>query len=166
MVTEVWVGQFSIVGGEAREQGPWIGMHPARSNILRTDLYVVVEPALPGSEELCPSLVEVIGRLFRVQRLSLTGALLASLKAAHERLQDWNQKSLREHQVVPARAAWPCGERRPTSLRPGPPWPTIERRDRPFGSPPRTRPPSPSAPPPSSIPSSLAMTWPQAMPCF
>lgn len=99
MVTEIWVGQFSIVDGEAREQGPWIAMHPARSNILRSDLYIVVEPALPGSEELCPSLVEVIGRLFRAQRLSLTGALLASLKAAHERLRDWNQKSLREHQV-------------------------------------------------------------------
>ena len=99
MVTEIWVGQFSIVGGEAREQGPWIGMYPARSNTLGADLYVVVEPALPGSEEFCPSLVEVIGRLFRLQRSSLTGALLASLKAAHERLRDWNQKSLREHQV-------------------------------------------------------------------
>ncbi len=99
MVTEIWVGQFSIVGGETREQGPWTGMHPARSNPLGADLYVLVEPAFPGSEELCPSLVEVIGRLFRLQRSSLTGALLASLKAAHERLRDWNQKSLREHQV-------------------------------------------------------------------
>lgn len=99
MVTEIWVGQFSIVGGETRERGPWAGMHPARSNPLGADLYILVEPAFPGSEELCPSLVEVIGRLFRLQRSSLTGALLASLKAAHERLRDWNQKSLREHQV-------------------------------------------------------------------
>ena len=99
MVTEIWVGQFSIVGGEAREQGPWIGMHPARGGVLGADLYVLVEPALPGSEEFCSPLVEVIGRLFRSQRSSLTGALLASLKAAHEHLRDWNQKSLREHRV-------------------------------------------------------------------
>ena len=99
MVTEIWVGQFSIVGGEAREQGPWIGMYPARGGAPGADLYILVEPALPGSEEFCSPLVEVIGRLFRSRRSSLTGALLASLKAAHEHLRDWNQKSLREHRV-------------------------------------------------------------------
>jgi len=99
MVTEIWVGQFCIVGGEAREQGPWLGVFPARGSALATDLYVLVEPALPGSEDFCQPLVAVIGRLFRQQRLSVTGALLASLRAAHNHLRDWNDRSLREHRV-------------------------------------------------------------------
>jgi hypothetical protein len=99
MVAEVWVGQFCIVGGEAREQGPWLGVFPARGGALPADLYVLVEPSLPGSEDFCQPLVAVIGRLFRQQRLSVTGALLASLRAAHNHLRDWNDRSLREHRV-------------------------------------------------------------------
>jgi hypothetical protein len=99
MVATIWVGQFCIVGGEAREQGPWLGMFPARGGALAADLYVLVEPALPGSEDFCQPLVAVIGRLFRQQRLSVTGALLASLRAAHNHLREWNDRSLREHRV-------------------------------------------------------------------
>ncbi|MDP2949573.1 MAG: hypothetical protein Q8P22_08565 [Chloroflexota bacterium] len=99
MVAEIWVGQFSIVGGEAREQGPWVGMFPPTSRGLGSDIYVLVEPSALGSEDFCQPLVAVIGRLFRQQRLSLTGALLASLRAAHNHLRDWNEKSLREHRV-------------------------------------------------------------------
>jgi hypothetical protein len=99
MIAEVWVGQFCIVGGEAREQGPWLGAFAARRSALAADLYVLVEPALPGSEDFCQPLVAVIGRLFRQQRLSVTGALLASLRAAHNHLRDWNDRSLREHRV-------------------------------------------------------------------
>jgi hypothetical protein len=99
MVAEVWVGQFCIVGGEAREQGPWLGVFPARGGALPADLYVLVEPSLPGSEDFCQPLVAVTGRLFRQQRLSITGALLASLRAAHNHLRDWNDRSLREHRV-------------------------------------------------------------------
>jgi hypothetical protein len=100
MVAEIWVGQFSIVGGEAREQGPWLGVFPARGGALAADLYVLVEPSLPGSEDFCQPLVAVIGRLFRQQKLSVTGALLASMRAAHNHLRDWNDKSLREHRVA------------------------------------------------------------------
>lgn len=99
MVTEIWVGQFCIVGGEAREQGPWLGVFPARGGVLAADVYVLVESALPGSEDFCQPLVAVIGRLFRRQSLSVTGALLASLRAAHNHLRDWNDRSLREHRV-------------------------------------------------------------------
>ncbi len=99
MVTEIWVGQFSIVGGEASEQGPWLGLFPARGGALAADLYVLVEPSLPGSEDFCQPLVAVIGRLFHQQKLSVTGALLASLRAAHNHLRDWNNRSLREHRV-------------------------------------------------------------------
>jgi len=99
MIAEIWVGQFCIVGGEAREQGPWLGVFPARGGALAADLYVLVEPSLPGSEDFCQPLVTVIGRLFRQQRLSVTGALLASLRAAHNHLREWNDRSLREHRV-------------------------------------------------------------------
>jgi hypothetical protein len=99
MIGEIWVGQFCIVGGEARERGPWLGIFPARGSALSAALYVLVEPALPGSEDFCQPLVAVIGRLFRQQKLSVTGALLASLRAAHNHLRDWNDRSLREHQV-------------------------------------------------------------------
>jgi hypothetical protein len=99
MIAEVWVGQFCIVGGEAREQGPWLGAFAARGGGLPADLYVLVEPAIAGSEDFCQPLVAVIGRLFRQQKLSVTGALLASLRAAHNHLRDWNDRSLREHRV-------------------------------------------------------------------
>lgn len=103
MVTAMlWVGQFGIVGGEAREESPWIGVYPhrGRGEAPSPDLYLLVEPALEGSEEFCGELVEAIGTVFHRHRLSLTGALLRALKAAHEHLRDWNRKSLREHQVA------------------------------------------------------------------
>ncbi|MGQ9573460.1 MAG: hypothetical protein ACUVV3_09845 [Dehalococcoidia bacterium] len=99
MIAEIWVGQFCIVGGEALDQGPWLGIFPARAGSRVPDLYVLVEPAVPGSEDFCQPLVAVIGRLFRQQKLSVTGALLASLRAAHNHLRDWNDRSLREHWV-------------------------------------------------------------------
>jgi hypothetical protein len=101
MSIRTWVGRFSIVEGQVREEGPWLGVFLRQ---LPEDdsrgLYVLVEPALPGSEEFCAQLVEVVGRLFQKESLSLTGALLRSLRAAHENLREWNRKSLREHQVA------------------------------------------------------------------
>jgi hypothetical protein len=95
------VGRFSIVEGQVREEGPWLGAFPRRlPEDDSRDLYVLAEPALPGSEEFCGQLVEVVGRLFQKESLSLTGALLRSLRAAHENLREWNRKSLREHQVA------------------------------------------------------------------
>jgi hypothetical protein len=95
-----WPGHFSIVQGQVYEIGPWQGSfsHPSREGEA-VDLYVLTEPALPGSEEFCGQLVEVVGRLFQGESLSLTGALLRSLRAAHEHLREWNRKSLREHRV-------------------------------------------------------------------
>jgi hypothetical protein len=101
MSIRTWVGRFSIVEGQVREEGPWLGVFLRQ---LPEDdsrgLYVLVEPALPGSEEFCGQLVEVVGRLFQKESLSLTGALLRSLRAAHDNLREWNRKSLREHQVA------------------------------------------------------------------
>jgi hypothetical protein len=95
-----WPGHFSIVQGQVYEIGPWQGSfsHPSLEGEA-VDLYVLAEPALPGSEEFCGQLVEVVGRLYQRESLSLTGGLLRSLRAAHEHLREWNRKSLREHQV-------------------------------------------------------------------
>lgn len=101
MVTKTWIGRYSIVDGRVQEEGPWMGAFVRqRPDELTDELYVIVEPALPGSEQFCGQLVEVIGRLFRQDTLSLTGAVLRSLRAAHEHLREWNQRSLREHRVA------------------------------------------------------------------
>ena len=100
MSVRTWAGRFNIVEGQVREEGPWLGTfaHRPADDEERT-LHVLVEPALPGSEDTCAQLVEVMGRLFQRENLSLTGALARSLQAAHEDLREWNRKSLREHQV-------------------------------------------------------------------
>jgi hypothetical protein len=101
MSTRTWVGRFSIVEGQVREEGPWLGAFRRQLADDETrDLYVLAEPASPGSEEFCGQLVEVVGHLFQRENLSMTGALLRSLRAAHENLRDWNRKSLPEHQVA------------------------------------------------------------------
>ena len=64
------------------------------------ELYVLVEPATPASKEYCGQLVDAIGRLYRQDPLSMTGAVLRALKAAHQQLRDWNQRTLREHHVL------------------------------------------------------------------
>ncbi len=101
----LWVGQFGIVDGQAREESPWVGVYPEggrpdKSGDEAADLFVVVEPALPGSEDYCRDLSEAIGKQFRERRLSLTGGILRALKAAHENLRDWNRRSLKEHRVA------------------------------------------------------------------
>src|SRR3990172_3481671 len=98
-----WVGQFGVVDGKAQEESPWVGLFPdtGRAHTEETvDLFVVVEPALPGSEDYCRDLSQAIGKQFRERRLSLTGGILRALKAAHENLRDWNRRSLKQHQVA------------------------------------------------------------------
>jgi len=100
MAVRTWVGQFGIVQGQALEAGPWQGKFNLHSSSEGpVDLYVLVQPALPGSEEFCGQLVAVVGHLFERQDLSLTGALTKAISAAHENLREWNRRSLREHQV-------------------------------------------------------------------
>jgi hypothetical protein len=100
MAVRTWVGRFGIVRGQAQEMGPWQGAFTRREpGEEPAELYVLIHPALPGSEEFCGQMVAVIGRLFERQSLSLTGALIKAISAAHENLRDWNRRSLREHQV-------------------------------------------------------------------
>ena len=107
----LWVGQFGIVDGEAREESPWVGVfaEDGRADAQtrahagtegKADLFVVVEPALPGSEDYCRDLSRAIGEQFRQHRLSLTGGILRALKAAHDNLRDWNRRSLKQHRVA------------------------------------------------------------------
>lgn len=100
-----WVGQFGIVDGKAQEESPWVGVFPGggrpdKSGAEAADLFVVVEPALPGSEDYCRDLSDAIGKQFHERRLSLTGGILRAVKAAHEQLRDWNRRSLKQHRVA------------------------------------------------------------------
>jgi hypothetical protein len=99
----LWVNQFGIVDGQVREESPWVGVFPEGGHVEpqeATDLFVLVEPALPGSEDYCRDLSQAIGKQFRERRLSLTGGILRALKAAHENLRDWNHRSLKQHRVA------------------------------------------------------------------
>lgn len=97
----LWVGQFGILEGEAKEETPWVGTFREQTRSEdSSDLYLVVEPALPGSDEFCQELKEAIGDAFHRSKASLTGGLLRALKGAHENLRDWNRRSLKEHRVA------------------------------------------------------------------
>lgn len=97
----LWVSKFGIVDGEPSEDSPWVGAFPdANRTEEAADLYVIVYPALPGTEEFCADLRDAIGQTFHQKRISLTGGILRALKAAHDNLRDWNTRSLREHQIA------------------------------------------------------------------
>jgi hypothetical protein len=96
----LWVGQFGIAGGEAREETPWIGLFPdADRGADAADLYLIVEPATPGSAEFSAELKEAIGAVFHSSKASLTGGLLRALQGAHENLREWNRRSMRDSRV-------------------------------------------------------------------
>jgi hypothetical protein len=89
-----------VADGRVEEEGPWLGsLIRQRADEEADELYALIEPAAPGSEQFTSQLVDVIVQLYNKEQMSLTGALLRSLRAAHEHLRDWNSKSLKEHQV-------------------------------------------------------------------
>lgn len=92
MAPGISFGHFNIVGGNVREDGPYVGVVEDRSPAESlADLYVVIEPAEPGSEALCPELLHLIVGQFGRPQYSLTGNLLQSLRAAQEHLRSWNR---------------------------------------------------------------------------
>jgi hypothetical protein len=100
MAVRTWVGRFCVAEGRVQEEGPWLGsLIRQRPDDDADELYVLVEPAQPGSDEYTSQLVDVIAQLYTKDPLSLTGALTRSLRAAHEHLREWNRKSLKEHRV-------------------------------------------------------------------
>jgi hypothetical protein len=99
-IVQTWVGQFSIVGGQAQEQGPCLGLFQGnRADGEPVDLFVLVEPINEASEQYAQQIVDAIAELFQQEQLSMTGGLVRAVRAAHDTLLDWNRKSLREHQV-------------------------------------------------------------------
>lgn len=100
MPVRTWVGRFSIVNGQAQEEGPLLrSFARQRPDEEEDELYVLVEPASPPAAEYCGQLVDAVGSVFRQDILSTTGAMLRALRAAHQQLHDWNQRTLREHRV-------------------------------------------------------------------
>ena len=97
----LWVGQFGVEGGEARESTPWVGVYQDSARAEDpANLYVLVNPALPGSEEFCGEMKDAIGGAFHREKASLTGGVLRALQKAHENLRDWNRRSLKDHRVA------------------------------------------------------------------
>lgn len=100
MTARTWVGRFCVAGGQVEEEGPWLrSLIRQRPDDDADELYVLIEPASPASEEFTSQLVDVVAQLYSRDPLSLTGALTRSLRAAHEHLREWNRNSLKEHQV-------------------------------------------------------------------
>jgi hypothetical protein len=98
----LWVGQFGIERGEAKQHTPWVGTFPGDppGGEESADLYLVVEPATPGSEDFCADLKEAVGSIFHKEGVSVTGGILRSMRAAHENLRDWNRQSIKDHRVA------------------------------------------------------------------
>ena len=97
----LWVGRFGISNGEAREETPWLGIYQdPKPGDESSDVYALVYPALPGSEEFCGEMKDAIGEAYHRQKASLTGGLLRALQTAHENLRDWNRRSLKDHRVA------------------------------------------------------------------
>ena len=100
MPVKIWVGRFAIVDGQPQEEGPFLRSYPRqRPDEEEDELYVLVEPASPASREHCAQLAEAIGQMYRQDILSITGAVSRALRAAHQQLHDWNERTLREQRA-------------------------------------------------------------------
>ncbi len=87
---------LSVLGGQRGEGAPFVGAFAGRGGAA---LFLLVEPASPGSEEWCGEVVEFMGQSFQEWALSLTGGLLWAMRTVHRDLQGWNRRSLRSQQV-------------------------------------------------------------------
>jgi hypothetical protein len=96
----IWVGRYSMVEGEVREHGPWLVDQLRDRDDGDVRLFVLAEPADERSAEFCGEVAEAVAVLFSRERLSVTGGLLRALRQAHYNLAEWNNRSLREHQVA------------------------------------------------------------------
>ena len=94
-----WVGRYAIVGGEVREDGPWLAEQLRFSDEERVHLFVLADPADERSAEFCQEVAGAVADLFADESLSLTGGLIRALRQAHRNLAEWNSRSLREHRI-------------------------------------------------------------------
>jgi hypothetical protein len=106
-----WVAQFAVRGGEARPESPWIGAYPDPGRAeYASDLYVLVTPAGPGSEEFCTELKDALAEVYHRDKVSLTGGLLRAVQSAHADLEEWNRRSLRDQKVAAGVSCLAAGE--------------------------------------------------------
>ncbi len=95
MTAEFWTAQLRIVKGEASEESPEIAFTERYgSGNRRERLYIVAEPARPGSERFIGEMVTRIGEEFLAAEGSLTGTMQGILRARQAELRDWNRRSL------------------------------------------------------------------------
>jgi hypothetical protein len=96
----IWVGRYAIVEGEVREHGPWLVDRARTSGEDPVRLLVLAEPIDQRSTEFCEEVAGAVAELFARESLSITGGLLRAIQQAHVNLEEWNRRSLREHQIA------------------------------------------------------------------
>jgi hypothetical protein len=87
--------QFHVIDGEVHPSGPWIGSAYAR-DLGPASIFFAIEPVAAIDDALVDRAVDTLTASFQRANLSLTGALLRGMRAAHEELAVWNRNSLRE----------------------------------------------------------------------
>ena len=96
----IWVGRYAMVAGEVREHGPWLVDQRFDRDDGSVRLLVLAEPVDARSAEFGGEVAEAVAALFGRETLSVTGGLLRAIRQAHANLAEWNERSLREHQVA------------------------------------------------------------------
>ncbi|MCH2657879.1 MAG: hypothetical protein MKZ81_02600 [Dehalococcoidia bacterium] len=95
----IWINHYSVVDSQAVENGPWIIDQKNQRNGIEERLLILVEPVSDDSTSVCNEIAQAVATLFFREKLSVTGALLRSLRQADHNLKEWNKRSLREHHV-------------------------------------------------------------------
>jgi hypothetical protein len=96
----IWVGRYAMVEGQVQEHGPWLIDQRREHDDGAIRLLILAEPVDRQSAEFCGEVAEAVAALFGREALSVTGGLLRALRQAHLNLAEWNERSLREHQVA------------------------------------------------------------------
>ena len=86
----------SFVQGRVGEGEPFAGAFAGPGG---ASVFVVVEPATPGSEEGCEEVLQLMGHSLGRWSLSLTGGILRAMRDVHRLLQSWNAHGLSEQQI-------------------------------------------------------------------
>ena len=96
----IWINHYSVVDSQAVENGPWIIDQKNQRNGAEERLLILVEPVSDDSANVCNEVAQAVATLFFHEKLSVTGALLRSLRQADYNLKEWNKRSLREHHIA------------------------------------------------------------------
>ncbi|MGE5620591.1 MAG: hypothetical protein ACM3US_15195 [Sphingomonadaceae bacterium] len=104
MASGVIFSELHVLSGERQESSDLVGI--AASPVLslfkrrRGQLFTIVEPSLPDSEDVCRRLIETIeDEYFRDPGRSVTGSLRQAIVTANERLRSENSRSTPDRQL-------------------------------------------------------------------